>query len=498
MLLGKGARLGGALVSRIYRGATLLRQADATTSFPTPTPVTPPPAGPSVTSDTATHTTSGMTLTGVVADAHGPVTVRTSSSPLTGQTGFHLSTTPAADGTLSLAFTAFTTTSTRYWQLENGTATTTPGTTILASGQVSAAPAATTPPATTPAATTSTAASTGGSGGELTDVLQTFSGTEYSADYHLFAAGLDWSKPVGLLCYIDGSGEYGIENPTETYLLAGTHGMVEVAKRQNLLLLAPFSPNRVERSWHHDDPEGYTTYLEELIRWIYGRYDLDRTRFVGGGYSSGAQVMSRYLTPQVLTVTKPAIALDGLILMISFGGHPAMAMGTANPEPKANLHVHWDVGDQDGAAGYDGAYGALKGEDWYRTNGWKTSITVIPGGAHARSDFGLVTDKAISRYVSRVASVGACTATRTSTGMTWAGKVYGTSSITLRASASPLSGGQAGFYLTVPVDATTRNATATFSSFTAGTPCYWQVEVNNPTPTAQGGQVIASGSVPAS
>ena len=61
---------------------------------------------------------------------------------------------------------------------------------------------------------------------------------------HLYAAGLDWSRPVGLLVYADGSGEYGLENPRSSYLLGGDKGLAAVAKRANMVLLTPFSPNR--------------------------------------------------------------------------------------------------------------------------------------------------------------------------------------------------------------------------------------------------------------
>ena len=68
------------------------------------------------------------------------------------------------------------------------------------------------------------AAPTGGSGGSLTDStnLQYRDAQGVTSRYHLYAAGLDWSRPVGLIIYADGSGEYGLKNARSSYLLAGT------------------------------------------------------------------------------------------------------------------------------------------------------------------------------------------------------------------------------------------------------------------------------------
>lgn len=41
----------------------------------------------------------------------------------------------------------------------------------------------------------------------------------------------------------DGSGEYGLKNPGSTYLLAGSNGLINVAKRNSVIPLTPFTPN---------------------------------------------------------------------------------------------------------------------------------------------------------------------------------------------------------------------------------------------------------------
>src|SRR4051794_5819424 len=108
------------------------------------------------------------------------------------------------------------------------------------------------------AATPALAASTGGSGGPFADrTFLNFTGADYVSQYHLYAARLDTAKPIGLLVYADGSGDYGLQNPSASYALGGPDGVIAVAKRHNMVLLAPFSPNRSCRCWEQGDPTGY-------------------------------------------------------------------------------------------------------------------------------------------------------------------------------------------------------------------------------------------------
>jgi hypothetical protein len=94
-------------------------------------------------------------------------------------------------------------------------------------------------PAGTPAAPT-----TGGTGGPLTDRTSvSYTNTAGTTSVgHIYAAGLDWSKPVGLLLYTDGSGEFGLANTSSSYLLAGGNGLIAKAKKHNMILVTPRAP----------------------------------------------------------------------------------------------------------------------------------------------------------------------------------------------------------------------------------------------------------------
>ena len=74
-----------------------------------------------------------------------------------------------------------------------------------------------------------------------------FTSNGYTSTYHLYAGGLDWSKSVGLLIYTDGSGEFGLKNPKSSYLLAGSDGMIAVAKKHNMYCSHHYHQIRIAR-----------------------------------------------------------------------------------------------------------------------------------------------------------------------------------------------------------------------------------------------------------
>ncbi len=172
-----------------------------------------------------------------------------------------------------------------------------------------------------------------------------FTSNRYTSTYHLYAGGLDWSKSVGLLIYTDGSGEYGLKNPNSTYLLAGNNGLIAVAKKNNMVLLTPLSPNKNcsdgdGSCWYLGDPSGYTKWAEDLVTLAY------------------------------------------------------------TPSFKSNVQMNWNVGDQDGAYTNDGEYDVQSGHNYYTSHGFQTSLDVIPGVGHNRSGkFGAIVDAQIAKHI---------------------------------------------------------------------------------------------------
>lgn len=246
------------------------------------------------------------------------------------------------------------------------------------------------------------AAPTGGSGGVLTDrTNQTFTGSKYTSKYHIYASGLDWSKPVGMMIYADGSGEYGLKNPGSTYLLAGTDGLINVAKRNNMLLLTPFSPNTVcadgdGSCWYMGDSVGYAKWAEELVAHVQSQYNIEKDRVAFGGYSSGAQLATEWWVP---SGAAQRTMTDGVIVAISYGGSPKMTEVAYDSNFKSKVHMNWNVGANDPAYTNDGSYDAKSGYDAYTSKSFATSIDVISGLGHNRSDFGKVMEAQIKEHV---------------------------------------------------------------------------------------------------
>jgi hypothetical protein len=100
---------------------------------------------------------------------------------------------------------------------------------------------------------------------------------------HIFAGHLDWSKPVGMIVYTDGSGERGLRSYDDPYLLDanGTTGLVEVARRRNMVLVTPLAPgggcdDGGGSCWYDDSGSvsvaQKTRWAFDFIRWVRRQY----------------------------------------------------------------------------------------------------------------------------------------------------------------------------------------------------------------------------------
>jgi hypothetical protein len=238
--------------------------------------------------------------------------------------------------------------------------------------------------------------------GEKTDRTNlSFTSNRYTSTYHLCAGGLDWSKAVGLLIYTDGSGEYGLKHLSDTYLMAGNHGMIAIAKKNNMVLLTPLSPNKScadgdGSCWYMGDPLGYTRWAESLVNEVESQYPIDKRRVAFGGYSSGAQLATEWWVP---SGAAQRTMDDGVIVAISYGGSPKMNETAYTPAFRSNVHMSWNVGSKDKSYKGDGKYSVKAGYDHYTAVGFQTSLEVIPGVNHDRDgQFGGVMDDQIARY----------------------------------------------------------------------------------------------------
>jgi len=247
---------------------------------------------------------------------------------------------------------------------------------------------------------TTAAASTGGTGGPLVDRLDVpFSSAGLTSDHHVFAAGLDWSKPVGLLVYGDGSGGYGLDAPNSSYLLDadGRNGLVAVAKEHNLLLVVPEAPgpgcDGTDNCWYDATAPQKAAWSNALIDHVERQYDIDEDRIVIGGYSSGAQWATRWFLPTY----GEAQSVD-LAVAIAYGGAPAVP-AKFSAAYAASTTVSFDTGTAD-AAYSSSSYGARGGHAWYTAAGFATDAAWPAGVGHGRAgEFAAIMDREITEHL---------------------------------------------------------------------------------------------------
>lgn len=228
----------------------------------------------------------------------------------------------------------------------------------------------------------------------------TFTSNGLTSRYHLFDAGLDMTKPVGLLMYADGSGGYGIDNPNSTHLLDadGTNGLVAVARKHNLVLVVPEAPapgcGGVDNCWYDSTAPAKAKWSSDLMSRIKSQYRIDARRIVIGGYSSGAQWSTRWFLP----THGEAQSVD-LTVAIAHGGAPAVTPRFTDAYKKSTV-VSWDVGTADSAY-TTASYGARGGYNWYKSNGFtKVDATWPAGVGHSRSgQFDAIMDREITQYL---------------------------------------------------------------------------------------------------
>ena len=251
-----------------------------------------------------------------------------------------------------------------------------------------------------------TSTGTGGTGGPLTDRNNvSFTSAGITSTGHIYAAGLDWTKSVGILVYTDGSGEFGLANTSDTYLMAGAGGLVAVAKAHNMVLVTPRAPGN-----GCTDGDGVCWYLPSFdgtsvstkLQWtddfiktqVLQKYNIDTTRATIAGYSSGAEFTMGAYGPKYAS----SWMQDGLLLAISYGSVPFVSPVTYTAAFKQAVSAVWDIGDADTTgAQTDGA----EGYDWYVANGFTTTeYNSVPGVTHDRDgQFGAIVDREVTQHV---------------------------------------------------------------------------------------------------
>ena len=150
--------------------------------------------------------------------------------------------------------------------------------------------------------------------------------------YHLWASGLDVSRPVGLMLQFHGDGAFEFDNPNSPYSLGGSKGIREQARRHNMILVAVRSPDSGSPAWWRSG-ETKADYVRDLVEQVvYAHHDIAKDRSWLVGYSGGAEFITRYLLPKYSSLFG-----GGGAVLFGGGGEPLVSVDSVEPTFAADL-----------------------------------------------------------------------------------------------------------------------------------------------------------------
>ncbi|WP_424347132.1 hypothetical protein [Kocuria sp. CH-021] len=223
-----------------------------------------------------------------------------------------------------------------------------------------------------------------------------------TSSYHVFAEGLDWDRPVGVVYHFHGDGAFEYESPEYT-----SSCLAEVAREHNMLLVVPRTPDRSGDTtwWEERDHNGqwFRALVEERIE---PEYDIDRSRTWLTGYSGGAQFISQELLADHVDL----VPGGGAIMM---GGGQAPDWPSAEPtrEQLEELRLRWDVGTEDDGtdpqARFDALSAAWDGHHWYEDQGFEhVRIRTREGVDHFGLPYARILERMLSAAEERAEAQG--------------------------------------------------------------------------------------------
>lgn len=240
-------------------------------------------------------------------------------------------------------------------------------------------------------------------GGSNDATSQTFRSpsTGQVGSYHLWASGLDTSRPVGLMLQFHGDGGFEFDNPDSPYSLGGSKGLREQARRHNMILVALRSPNSGSPVWWRSGGKK-ADYVRDLVQQVvYAHHDIAKDRSWLVGYSGGAEFITRYLLPK-----HHSLFAGGGAVLFGGGGKPVVSAEPFDSAFAAAFPMHWYTGARDdgtcGDSDYDALSDAREGSSFYRNEGFPATLEKPAGLCHDLTRrFGPVTGQRLDlRYAS--------------------------------------------------------------------------------------------------
>lgn len=213
-----------------------------------------------------------------------------------------------------------------------------------------------------------------------------------SSQYHVYANGIDWTKPVGVVFYFDGdywqNKESLIHQPNQGSLDA----MGRIANARNMIFVPVISPDKNAAGdgitwWEDQDANGdfFRSFAQKFI----ADSGVDPSQVWTMGYSGGAE----FITYELNADRQGTWRSGGGSIMV--GGGSNEGMQTQAPQNIKSQPMYWWVGDKDVAGATNpptwSALAAVEtGYNRYTQEGFNTRIKHIPNLRHHDYDLSLI------------------------------------------------------------------------------------------------------------
>lgn len=234
-----------------------------------------------------------------------------------------------------------------------------------------------------------------GESGEEADSIQLdqeFTSGDTTSSYHLFTRGVDFDEPVGVVVRLHGDGGAEFEDPDGLL-----NCLAAVAASQNMMLLAPLTPDvQGEETWWEDISTNLPWLNELLTQRVTQSYPVDPERVWWMGYSGGAEMITYGVLPR-----SPEVVTGGAV-MLGGGGAPDAALEEPTSEQRRSLDLTWVTGTLDDGsvpyASFDALTAAREGSAWYRQQGFEQVRAEYPEGEdHFSLQQARILDEALTR-----------------------------------------------------------------------------------------------------
>lgn len=192
-----------------------------------------------------------------------------------------------------------------------------------------------------------------------------------TSTYHLFTEQVT-GPPRGLVVYLDGDGQRGVNPGLDSYALGRSGGIVAQAGQRGYAVLAPVAPGG--QSWWTQDPQAKADWVASLIGQVRSETGLGTAPVWLVGFSGGSQLITKHLLPAHGT----DFAAGGGAVVSGGGGAP-----NAAPRVPDGFKMHFTTGQDDTGPGYDALSDARRGSAAYHDAGAAVTLDTPAGQDHS-------------------------------------------------------------------------------------------------------------------